>query len=904
VWDASGRVERVLTGHTARWAEPLGLAPDGRSLVSVGAREDIKKDGKALGYLGRRELRVWDLTTGAARVEGEVSGVWSQYDESPVRFTPDGRYAVGIDPLHPVTDLTTGKEAVTAPRGSIATGFTSGGREVVLVTHPGIVTRVRLDTGAPAATYRLPSGELDGEYSYPTLNRDGTALACLSPNMSVCVTDPRTGLELRTVPTGVRQFSGDSHRLVLGPQATRVVVHNLNDHEVKVWDVSARSAARTLAPLHGGINWAVAVSPDATAATCISQSRLGAVGEDFKPIDQVDLVAGRRVERDEPLPFRSVTDLCYSPDGKRVGGLFYAFFNSPVNPLQRVTRYTAVVSDTATGAHTVGNSYVVAAEESWSNRATREPAPRMTCAADGTFLIAHSKAAGKGGGAAQTWQVEEFGTGRVRFTFPATAGRAVVLAPGGRLAALFGLKSGVPAIEVWDLDAGVKLPWPGDADAVRTGVESGVFSGDGRRLLTLSEATSDGNEGHFNRGPRQPRATVWDVRSGTAVCTFAPPMGVTAQWAIFSPDGERLLFYTGLARNNIVTLWNATTGRELIAKLESEVHSHGGAFTPDGRLILEVQDDLNRGFGGPRVQVWNGTASGPVWRPAPTADGWLDEADRLLAAGRPADAVPLCQRAVDAYPTREATLSALGLALIRSGRANEAIAVLRRCAGSGEPDWTGGRRLRSAEHFLLALACHHAGRPEEARTWFDTGEGLLRTFHSFQNPRGGSVSYPTTPSAERTRSEPFRAEAAAALGVALRPLPPLDAGERMDWATDAVKKGDHALGTRTADEIVAATRFVAILYNAACVHSLAAAATADEALRGRYADRAMALLNDALDAKLGDYFRGFGVNVLDHMTKDADLDPIRHRADFKELLAGLERKSPPAAVAPPPREAK
>ena len=45
-----------------------------------------------------------------------------------------------------------------------------------------------------------------------------------------------------------------------------------------------------------------------------------------------------------------------------------------------------------------------------------------------------------------------------------------------------------------------------------------------------------------------------------------------------------------------------------------------------------------------------------------------------------------------------------------------------------------------------------------------------------------------------------------------------------------------------------------------------------------------------------------------HMAKDTDLDPLRDRADFKQLLASLQSKPKPQEktreLAPPPREKK
>jgi hypothetical protein len=55
------------------------------------------------------------------------------------------------------------------------------------------------------------------------------------------------------------------------------------------------------------------------------------------------------------------------------------------------------------------------------------------------------------------------------------------------------------------------------------------------------------------------------------------------------------------------------------------------------------------------------------------------------------------------------------------------------------------------------------------------------------------------------------------------------------------------------------------------------------AKKQEYADQAMALLRQAMKA---------GFHDAAHMRKDTDLDALRTRADFRQLLAELERKSP------------
>jgi hypothetical protein len=70
------------------------------------------------------------------------------------------------------------------------------------------------------------------------------------------------------------------------------------------------------------------------------------------------------------------------------------------------------------------------------------------------------------------------------------------------------------------------------------------------------------------------------------------------------------------------------------------------------------------------------------------------------------------------------------------------------------------------------------------------------------------------------------------------------------------------------------------LYSFACVCAVASDKLADK--KAEYADRAMELLQKAVKA---------GYKDAAHMIKDTDLDPLRGRDDFKNLLAELEKKA-------------
>jgi hypothetical protein len=70
-------------------------------------------------------------------------------------------------------------------------------------------------------------------------------------------------------------------------------------------------------------------------------------------------------------------------------------------------------------------------------------------------------------------------------------------------------------------------------------------------------------------------------------------------------------------------------------------------------------------------------------------------------------------------------------------------------------------------------------------------------------------------------------------------------------------------------------------YDLACIYAAASDKVAGK--KQEYGDRAVGLLRRAVEA---------GFKDVAHAKKDPDLGPLRHREDFKEVLAGLERSAP------------
>jgi hypothetical protein len=79
-----------------------------------------------------------------------------------------------------------------------------------------------------------------------------------------------------------------------------------------------------------------------------------------------------------------------------------------------------------------------------------------------------------------------------------------------------------------------------------------------------------------------------------------------------------------------------------------------------------------------------------------------------------------------------------------------------------------------------------------------------------------------------------------------------------------------------------------MLYQAACVYSLAAAAVKEDRQRETYAGQAVALLRRARGAG---YFKGR--KTVEQVKQDPDLAALRPREDFRKLVAELEAAAKP-----------
>ena len=182
------------------------------------------------------------------------------------------------------------------------------------------------------------------------------------------------------------------------------------------------------------------------------------------------------------------------------------------------------------------------------------------------------------------------------------------------------------------------------------------------------------------------------------------------------------------------------------------------------------------------------------------------------------------------------------------------------------------------------------GRVAEAIDWYDKAiDGLepivtkeprlvkarmfLRNGHAGRAQTLGKLNRPTDALKDWDRA------------VELSPLAQRP-GVQMERAVCLVKAGEPAKATQATEEVLTTAKLPGdVLYDAACVFGLSAGAVKDDAkLLEKYAARAVEILGRAQDAG---FFRQ--PEKVEHMKRDADLDTLRQREDYRKLLTQLER---------------
>jgi WD40 repeat protein/tRNA A-37 threonylcarbamoyl transferase component Bud32 len=175
------------------------------------------------------------------------------------------------------------------------------------------------------------------------------------------------------------------------------------------------------------------------------------------------------------------------------------------------------------------------------------------------------------------------------------------------------------ACRIWDTATGkeihTKLKWPRGAKA---SIRLAAFSRDGRRIVTGGALST------MNVGDALVTFAVWNAGTGQILATFDgdPEQQRHIASAAFSPDGKYVLSslseWRGLMTegDRIATLWDAATGKEVLAFRGHTDTLHAVAFDSSGERVVTASKDGT-------VRLWDAT----LLRPG--RDAWRDRWHRV-----------------------------------------------------------------------------------------------------------------------------------------------------------------------------------------------------------------------------------------------------------------------------------
>ena len=111
------------------------------------------------------------------------------------------------------------------------------------------------------------------------------------------------------------------------------------------------------------------------------------------------------------------------------------------------------------------------------------------------------------------------------------------------------------------------------------------------------------------------RAQVWKTRGGTAAVGPEIDNGAAVTFAVFSPDGTRVLLASGNRgeKKGVARLWDVTSGNSIGQPLEAAGVVTFATFSEDGRYLLTASGTRSPAAG--EARVWDVESGRPVTPP-------------------------------------------------------------------------------------------------------------------------------------------------------------------------------------------------------------------------------------------------------------------------------------------------
>ncbi len=630
--------------------KPLGEPMEHQALLSAAYSADGQR---VLGVSMDGTAQVWDGTTYIQLGQPPADGEWKGTLYSAI-FSPDAQRVLTVnDGAAQVWDTATGKllaelmgrqEHVPGRAGDVTTAvFSPDGQRVLAVSYDGTVRVADAATGKPLGETTKLGHKIGTAVFSPDQHR---LLTISSNNTDLQVWDTTTGK-----PLGAPiNHSGGIDSAVFSPDGQRVLTVS-GDGSSELWEIAvAKPPARVL--MHEGPVKSAAFSRDGQRVLAASQDGNAQVWDNTSPPKPLtDPIRGA-------APFYSAI---LSPDGQRV--------------LTTSVHGTAQVWDAATGkplGRPVGEPLKQQrelVEGTWALVDTIQPEGGFGFAVfspDGQQVLTTSPE----DGTAQVWDAA---TGKPLDEPIKQAGaiRSAVFSPDGQQVLTISEHGGIP--QVWDAATGKPLDTPLSESMKRAkDLDSAVFSPDGGRLLiiftngnaqvwdTATGKSLNGSIGHeapifsgvFSPDGKQmltislgtSDAQVWDATSGKPLGEPIKQGGNILD-GVFSPEGRRVLT---ASLDGTAQVWDAVTGKPLGPPMKHADRVNSAIFSPDGQHVLTASDDG-------AVRIWD--SYWPLQPPECLADwaeavgGWrLSDAGALIPIDDPVEKLARLRESSAALP--------------------------------------------------------------------------------------------------------------------------------------------------------------------------------------------------------------------------------------------------------------